>query len=236
MLKVLIVDDHPMMRQGVKGVLETQDDFQVVAEAEDGSQALSLVEKHSPDLVLMDVEMPNVDGLEATHRIRANYPNTKVVALTIHDEPEFVTGLLRAGASGYVLKSSRGPSLVEAIRLASLGGIALDEKVGESILGQLSEVAPQADADELEIALTQRQTQLLQWLADGLTTRQMSQKMGLSERTIKGYVAKAMEKLGVHTRAGAVGAALRRHLINDSDREPVGGGPGRDEEHDDHKP
>ena len=144
MLKVLIVDDHPMMRQGIKGVLETHDDFQVVAEAEDGNQALSLVAEHTPDLVLMDVEMPNLDGLEATRRIKAKYPDIKVVALTIHNEPEFVTGLLKAGASGYVLKSSRGPSLVEAIRLASLGGMALDEKVGENLLGLLSEVAPQA--------------------------------------------------------------------------------------------
>lgn len=235
MLKVLIVDDHPMMRQGIKGVLETQDDFQVVAEAEDGVQALSLVEEHSPDLVLMDVEMPNLDGLEATRRIKAKYPDTKVVALTIHDEPEFVTGLLRAGASGYVLKSSRSSSLVEAIRLASLGGIALDEKAGESILGQLPEVIPEAEADELKIVLSQRQTQLLQWLSDGLTTRQMSKNTGLSERTIKGYVAKAMEKLGVHTRAGAVGAALRRHIINDGDQGSLGSGSGRDEGNDDHK-
>ena len=214
MLKVLIVDDHPMMRQGIKGVLETHDDFQVVAEAEDGNQALSLVAEHTPDLVLMDVEMPNLDGLEATRRIKAKYPDIKVVALTIHNEPEFVTGFLRAGASGYVLKSSRGPSLVEAIRLASLGGMALDEKVGENLLGLLSEVAPQAEVDEPEIALTQRQTQLLQWLSDGLTTKEMSKNTGLSERTIKGYIAKAMEKFGVHTRAGAVGAALRRHIIN----------------------
>ena len=217
-LRVLIVDDHPMMRQGIKGVLETQEDFQVVAEAEDGEQALSLVEEHSPDLVLMDVEMPNLDGLEATRQIKAKYPDTKVVGLTIHDEPEFVTGLLKAGASGYVLKRSRGPSLVEAIRLASLGGMALDEKVGESILGQLSEVTPETEADELKVVLSQRQTQLLQWLADGLTTRQIAEKTELSERTIKGYVAKAMDKLGVHTRAGAVGAALRRHIINGDDR------------------
>ena len=214
MLKVLIVDDHPMMRQGIKGVLETHDDFQVVAEAEDGNQALSLVAEHTPDLVLMDVEMPNLDGLEATRRIKAKYPDIKVVALTIHNEPEFVTGFLRAGASRYVLKSSRGPSLVEAIRLANLGGMALDAKVGESILAQLSEVASETEVDEPEIALTQRKTQLLQWLSDGLTTRQTSEKTGLTERTIKGYVAKAMEKLGVHTRAGAVGAALRRHVIN----------------------
>ena len=217
-LRVLIVDDHPMMRQGIKGVLETQEDFQVVAEAEDGEQALSLVEEHSPDLVLMDVEMPNLDGLEATRQIKAKYPDTKVVGLTIHDEPEFVTGLLKAGASGYVLKRSRGPSLVEAIRLASLGGMALDAKVGESILGQLSEVTPETEADELKVVLSQRQTQLLQWLADGLTTRQIAEKTELSERTIKGYVAKAMDKLGVHTRAGAVGAALRRHIINGDDR------------------
>ena len=214
MLKVLIVDDHPMMRQGIKGVLETHDEDQVVAEAEDGNQALSLLEEHTPDLVLMDVEMPNLDGLAATRRIKAKYPDIKVVALTIHNEPEFVTGFLRAGASRYVLKSSRGPSLVEAIRLASLGGMALDEKVGENLLGLLSEVAPQAEVDEPEIALTQRQTQLLQWLSDGLTTKEMSKNTGLSERTIKGYIAKAMEKFGVHTRAGAVGAALRRHIIN----------------------
>ena len=222
MLRILIVDDHPLMRQGIRGMLETQDDMEVVAEAEDGEQAVALVEEHNPDLILMDVEMPNVDGLEATRRIRATFPDAKIIALTIHDEAEYVTGLLRAGASGYVLKRSRGPSLVEAVRMASLGGMVLDSEVGEGILRQLPEVSEGMGVDKREEVLSQRQTQLLQWLADGLTTRQIAGKMRLSERTVKGYVAKVMERLRVHTRAGAVGAALRRHIINDNNQKQPG--------------
>ena len=217
MLKVLIVDDHPMMRQGIKGVLEIHEDFQVVAEAEDGIQALSLVEKHNPDLVLMDVEMPKLNGMEVTRRIMDKYPDIKVLALTIHDEPEFVTGMLRAGASGYVLKRSRGPALVDSIRLASQGGMALDEEVGQTIVRGMPEKPLAIQAEEASVELSARQIQLLQWLADGLTSRQIAKNTGLSDNTIKGYLSKLMQTLGVHTRAGAVGAALRKRIINNKE-------------------
>ena len=212
MIKVLIADDHPLMRRGIRNLLEAEQDMSVVGEAGDGEEAIELVSRKGPDVVLMDVGMPKIDGLTATRRIKAESPYTNVLVLTIHDEQEYVDGLLKAGANGYVLKSSYGPNLVEAIRAVSLGHVVLDPGVSEVVLQRLSQAIETVEG-EAE-GLSRHQVQLLRWMSQGTTSKEMARRLGVSERTIKAHVSRILDRLGVATRAAAVAAAIRRGVLS----------------------
>ncbi len=216
-IRVLIADDHPLLRQGIRSLLEAQPDMKVVGEAGDGSEAVEMALAQEPDVVLMDVGMPRVDGLEATRRIREGCPQAKVLVLTVHAEPEYVQGLLRAGADGYLLKSTYGKSLVDAVRLASTGDMVLDGVIGKRLATSASSVPAATDEARRPAppkgALTPKERQLLLWIGQGATNAEAARRLGVSERTVKGYVATVFDKLEVSSRSAAVAAAIKLGIL-----------------------
>lgn len=217
-IRVLIADDHPLLRQGVRSLLEAQPDMEVVGEAGDGNEAVAIALDRQPDVVLMDVSMPKADGLEATRRIREARPQTRVVVLTVHAEEEYVDGLLKAGAGGYLLKSTYGSNLVEAVRLASTGDMVLDSRVAKGLVTRAgpahpAQAEPPQKAPDATHGLTHRELQLLRWVAQGATNADMAKWMGVSERTVKGYMARVFDKLEVSSRSAAVAAAMRTGIL-----------------------
>ncbi len=210
MIRVCIVDDHPLMRRGIREMLEDQPDIEVVGEGQDGEEAIALAQEKSPDVMLMDVEMPKLDGVEATRRILADNPGIKVLVLTIHDEEEYLGALLHAGASGYVLKSTGCDDLAEAVRLVGHGDIVLDSRAGMMVRSAIAKThIPVGD----EESLTARQMQVLRWMAGGLSNEEMARRLELSVRTMKGDVTKVLARLKVKSRSAAVVAAIRDGML-----------------------
>jgi DNA-binding NarL/FixJ family response regulator len=217
MVRVLVVDDHPLLREGLRHLLEGQPDMEVAGEAGDGEEAVRLALETHPDVVLMDVAMPAMDGLEATRQIVARMPKTRVLVLTVHDEEEYLEGLLKAGASGYLLKSTYGPSLVEAVRMVGLGEMVLGTEIGRQLLRKAS---PSADGEETakgETAtgvLNAKESWVLRLVVSGKTNAEIAKEMGLSERTVKGYVSRLFDKLGVRSRSALAVAGMRLGVLN----------------------
>jgi len=198
------------MRRGIREMLEDRPGIEVVGEARDGEEAIALVEEKVPDVVLMDVEMPRVDGVEATRRILADNPEVKVLVLTIHDEEEYLGALLSVGASGYVLKSTEGDDLAEAVRLVARGDIVLHSRAGILVR---SAVLRSLRSGEDERVLTERQRQVVRWIAQGLSNQEMSRRLGMSVRTMKGDVTRVMAYLKVKSRSAVAAAAIREGLL-----------------------
>jgi len=219
MTRVLIADDHPVVRQGIRSLLQTEPDIEVVAEAEDGEETVRLAVEENPEVVLMDVAMPKVDGLEATRRIKAERPEVRVVVFTIHDEEEYVEGLLKAGADGYLLKSVHGRGLAEAVRLACLGQMVLDPEAGRRMARKApgEGVGGRVANEKVENELLERELQLLRWMACGMTNAKMADRLGVSERTVKGYVGGVFARLSVRSKSAAVGAAVRLGILKASE-------------------
>lgn len=218
MVRVLVVEDMPLLRQGICHLLKTQPDIEVVGEAGDGREAIAKTLETRPDVVLMDVSMPHVDGLEATRQIKRNSPNTKVLVLTIHDEPEYVEALLGAGAAGYLLKSVYGPSLIEAVRLAAMGEMVLNSQVGKALVEKRVQASTRIEPDARDQArknagLSTRQVQILAWIAKGITNAEMGDRLGVSERTVKGHITKLFDTFGVGSRSEALAAAVRLGVL-----------------------
>jgi len=210
MIRVCMVDDHPLMRRGIQEMLEGQPDIEVVGEGQDGEEAIALAHGENPDVMLMDVEMPKLDGVEATLRILTENPGIKVLVLTIHDEEEYLGALLRAGASGYILKSTGCDDLAEAVRLVAHGNIVLDSRAGMMVYSAIAQTYMPAGEEK---GLTARQMQVLRWLALGLSNEEMARRLGLSVRTIKGDVTKILAWLKVKSRSAAVAAAIRERVL-----------------------
>lgn len=210
MIRVCIADDHPLMRRGIREMLEDRPDIEVVGEARDGEEAVALAQEKAPDVMLMDVEMPRLDGVQATRRILAESPGVRVLVLTIHDEEEYLGALLSAGASGYVLKSTEGDDLAEAVRLVARGDIVLDSRAGMLVRSAIAQTVRPEVGEE---GLTERQRQVLRWMAQGLSNQEMARRLGKSVRTMKGDVTRVMAYLKVKSRSAAVAAAIREGLL-----------------------
>jgi two-component system response regulator NreC len=215
MLKVLLVEDHILVRQGVKALLDEEPDIVVVGETGDGSEALQLTERLRPDIVLMDLALPGISGIEATRHICERLPHIKVVALSMYDSEEYVFRVLRAGALGYVLKQSTSTELVLAIRAVAAGNTFLSPAISQILVSDYVRRAEAQESDEeaLEI-LTPREREVLQLIARGLNNRQIAERLHISIKTVETHRGNMMRKLDVHDRAGLVKFATDSGLIS----------------------
>ena len=202
LINVLLVDDPRLLRDGLRTLLELEDDLQVVAEAENGREALEAYARHAPDVVLMDIRMPEMDGVEATRRIRRAHPEARIIILTTFDDDEYVFDALRAGALGYLLKDVSGAELAEAIRTVAAGGALIEPSVARKVLAEFARL-PDLPPAAAEKGLTAREREILGLIAKGLSNRQIAERLYLAEGTVKNYVSSILDKLGVKDRTQA---------------------------------
>jgi DNA-binding NarL/FixJ family response regulator len=211
-IKILLADDHTLVRAGIRALLQKINNVRVVGEAETGTEALTLVEQLQPDLVLMDIAMPGLGGLEATSLLTQKFPNTRVIILSMHMEQEYVLRALQAGAKGYLLKGARIPELELAITAVAHGETYLSPAASKLVVGEIVRRIS-AEPTPLE-RLSPRQRQVLKLIAEGATTKEIAQKLSLSVKTVKTHRAELMEQLDIHEIAGLVRFAIRVGLVN----------------------
>jgi len=211
-IRVLLADDHVLVRQGIRQFLEDEKDIQVIAEAGDGTEAIRLALEHRPDVVVLDIRMPEVTGVEATRRIKSQCPEVRVLILTAYDDDPYVFALLQAGADGYVLKTSSADELVRAVRAVHRGSSALSPEVASKVIRQMASGRPGGAAGQVE-SLTERELDVLRLAAQGKTNRAIGAELGISHRTVQGHLASIYGKLAVNSRTEAVTEALRRGWI-----------------------
>jgi DNA-binding NarL/FixJ family response regulator len=209
-IKVLLVDDHAIVRQGLRTFLELQDDIEVVGEAENGAEAVELAQQREPDVVLMDLVMPKMDGIEATRQICAIRPGTKVIALTSFAGDDNVFPAIKAGAAGYQLKDVSPSDLVDAVRAAYRGETLLHPEIAKKLMTEVAtrEDKPEADLDEL----TERELDVLRLIAQGFSNQEIAQELTISEKTVKSHVSNILGKLNVDDRTQAAIYALKKGL------------------------
>jgi DNA-binding NarL/FixJ family response regulator len=210
--RIVIADDHAIVREGVRALLALADDLEVVGEAADGGEAIELVSKLEPDLVLMDVAMPGLGGLEATLEIRRRVPKARIIVLSQYSEPEYIRRFLKAGVSGYVLKDAAGADLVSAIRAVVRGGLVLDPKVARDALQESGAPAAAGAADDYD-ALTDREKQVLKLVAEGRSNKEVADELNVSVKTAMSHREHVMLKLGLHNRTELIRYALRHGVI-----------------------
>lgn len=214
-IRVLVVDDHAILRDGIRSLLERQEDIRVVGEAANGREAIERVQELAPDLVLMDVAMPEMDGLEATRQIKTRFPQVRVLILTQHDDHEYVEPMLRAGASGYVLKRSGGREVVTAIRQVFEHGAYLEPSITRQVIEGLTQPEPKTPASTVD--LTGRETQVLHYLISGKSNKEIAHILGISPKTVSVHRSSLMVKLGVRSSVELLRYAARAGWIDPSD-------------------
>jgi two-component system, NarL family, response regulator DegU len=220
-IKIVIVDDHQLFREGVKRILDFEDSFEVVAEGNDGNEVVELYEKHKPDVILMDINMPRVSGVEATEALLKDYPEAKVIILSIHDDGSYVTHALKTGALGYMLKEMDADAIVEAIKVVSSGGSYLHPKVTHNLVTEfrrLSEREHKGAFQQNDIRrpyhlLTKRECEVLQLLTDGQSNRTIGETLFISEKTVKNHVSSILQKMAVNDRTQAVVSAIKNGWV-----------------------
>ena len=212
-IKIMLADDHPLFRQALRNILEKQADFEIVAEAANGEEAVSLAIELVPNVVVMDISMPVLNGLEATRQIKAKNSDIIVLVLTVHDDSEHIIGILESGAAGYLTKSAVEEEVVSAIRSVVAGETVLSTQIFQQILKQVIKYPikpiPLGTIDKL----SKREMEILKLAARGMSNRDISLVLNLSLRTIKGYLAEIFSKLGVGSRTQAVITGLRSGII-----------------------
>jgi two-component system, NarL family, response regulator NreC len=215
-IRVLLVDDHELMREGLRAILERETDVEVIGEAQSGREAVEQVRALAPDLVIMDVAMKDMNGIEATRQIRATSEGVRVVALSSHSDRRYVSAILAAGASGYVLKANAYDDLLRAVRAAMRGGSYLSPDVAGSVIEAATASRP-SDASVYAL-LGPREREVLQLLAEGLTSRQIAARLHLSPVTVESHRRNLMSKLGIHSVAELTKYAVREGLTSLDDR------------------
>ncbi len=208
-IRILIVDDQQLIRLGFRLVLEAEEDMEVVGEASDGEAALREVSRNRPDVVLMDVRMPNLDGITATEHILAAHPATRILVLTTFDLDEYAFGALRAGASGFLLKDAQGAELVAAVRAVHRGDAALAPRVTRRLVELVGQLPPEPAESEALTLLTDREREVFLAIAQGLTNTEIATTLFLSESTVKTHVGRVLQKLGARDRVQLVILAHR---------------------------
>lgn len=222
---IIIIDDHQLFREGVKRILAMEEGLEVLAEGEDGSQAIALVEEHNPDVVLMDINMPKVNGVEATRELIAKYPDIKVLILSIHDDESYVTHVLKTGAAGYLLKEMDADALIEAVKVVGAGGAYIHPKVTHNLIKDYRRLANEDAEHESEIGfreveyrkplhiLTRRECEVLQLMTDGYSNRMIGEALYISEKTVKNHVSNILQKMNVNDRTQAVVESIKNGWV-----------------------
>jgi DNA-binding NarL/FixJ family response regulator len=211
-VRVLLCDDHTLFREGIKAILKDELSIEIVGEADNGRQAVALARHLHPDIVLMDIAMPDLGGFEATHRILRADPKTKVLILTMYEEEEVITRCLDAGASGYVLKDAPRAHLIHAIGVVNQGGQYLSSRALKKVVKQYVKGAKSAAATSYE-RLSDREREVLKLLADGLTLKEIAVRLVLSVKTVDAHKTNLMRKLDLHDRSELIKYAIQRKLI-----------------------
>jgi NarL family two-component system response regulator YdfI len=206
-VRILIADDHEVVREGLRMILETEEGFEVVGEAADGIQAVEMAGQLTPDVVLMDLRMPRMDGLEAIERIRASWPNVAIVILTTYNEDDLMVRGLQAGARGFLLKDTSRQALFDSLRAAARGEALLLPEVVERLLAASRGRATSGRRQAASPSLTSRERAILERVARGERNKEIAAALGITERTVKAHLASIYNKLGVDSRAAAVAAA-----------------------------
>lgn len=212
-IQVLLVEDHTIVRKGLRALLEGQSDILVVGEAEDGRQALEQVQQLLPDVVLMDIGMPGLNGLEATRQIKHQFPKTKVVVLTMHTNAEYIFNVLQAGASGYLIKQAATEEVISAIRAVYRGESFLSPSISTKVIEEYLRRAGRTELVDPFERLTSREREVLQLIAEGHSTQEIAALLYVSGKTVETHRARLMEKLDIHTVAELTQYAIRKGII-----------------------
>ena len=212
-IKILIADDHAVVREGTRRILEQDQRLEVVAEAGDGEEAIRLATNLKPDVAIIDIAMPNIDGIEATRQIKALCPDTTVLILTAYDDDQFIFSLLEAGAAGYLLKSVRGRELIDAVRSVHAGESVLHPAIARKVLNRFVPSSGKPTKEESLDVLSQREMEVLKLAARGLSNQDIAEELCLSMRTVQGHLGHIFNKLQVGSRTEAVIRALKEGWV-----------------------
>jgi len=216
-IRLVLADDHAVVRSGTRELLEQQPDLNIVGEASNGEEAVRLAGELQPDVVVMDVRMPKMSGVEATKEIKSTYPNVRILVLTAHDDDEYVFALLQAGANGYLLKTAEIEELVRAIRTVAAGQTALAPEVTGKVVAQFASGKSlpdmQTEAQETYDGLTERELDILRLVGKGLSNKQIGKQLYISDRTVQAHLSNIFSKLNVSSRTEAVMYAVRKGWI-----------------------
>ncbi len=211
--KVLIADDHALVREGIAAFLKLSDEFEVVAEASDGIEAIEKTNKHHPDIVIMDINMPKLGGLEATIEIKKNSPDTKVLVLTQYEDKEYISRFLKAGVSGYLLKKAVGSDLLTGLKAITRGELYLYSSIATEVVARYLQGDKPSDAEDSYEKLSDREKQVLKLVAEGYTHKEIADMLCISVKTVIAHQTNLGEKLGIHSRAGFIKFAIQRGII-----------------------
>jgi two-component system response regulator NreC len=211
-IRVLVADDHTLLRNGIRALLDEQPDMTMVAEAEDGREAVRLAHKHRPDVVLMDISMPLLNGLEATRQIKHDHPEVNVLILTMYDHEEYFRQVLEVGASGYLIKRAAASDLVAAIRSVYRGEAVLSPCITRMLLEDYLRKEVNQSVSEPDL-LTPREREVLQLIAEGKTSREIAELLNLSVKTVQSHRTSLMQKLDLHDRGDLIKYAIQKRII-----------------------
>jgi two-component system response regulator NreC len=212
-ISVLLVEDHHVVRKGISYLLSLEEDIDIVGEAEDGNEGIKMAKELCPDVVIMDITMPNLNGIDAIKQIKKSIPETKIMIMTMHTREQYIRQALREGASGYLLKESTPEELVNAIRTVHKGGVALSPSISRFVLNEyVRQADPKKEVDSLEL-LTDRERQVLRLIAEGKTNKEIAKCLSISKSTVNIHRTNIMQKLDIHDTAGLVRYSMEKGII-----------------------
>jgi two-component system response regulator NreC len=213
MIKVVVADDHTILRQGIKALLDNQAGIEVIGEAKDGREALTLIERLQPDVILMDIAMPGLNGLEATRRIKKKFPKIKVLVLTMYTNEEYVFQILQAGANGYLVKETAFQDLISAITAVYRDEAFMSPSISKQVINRYTQRAQKSNDTACDV-LTTREREVLQLIAEGSSSKKIAEALFISPKTVETHRTHIMDKLNIHNRTDLVKYAIRKGIVD----------------------